>query len=560
MYTSCPAQVLNKISQNITQKKEHSAAQAMLYSLGLSKNDLTKPQIGIGSMWYAGNPCNSKLHILSDYIKHSVNKNKMIPMQFNTIGVSDGISMGTKGMRYSLPSRELIADSFETIMQAQHYDGLVCIPGCDKNLPGSLMGAIRINRPSIIVYGGSMLSNNYKNKRLDIVDAFESFGQYLSGKITEDERLDIVQNSCNKKCGACAGLYTANTMAICLEVLGMTMPNSSSNPSGTPLKFRECDDIGYAMSKLLQNDLKPSDILSKQSFLNAIKMTYIIGGSTNAVIHLLACARTANINITPEDFQKLSGTPILFNMKPHGEYAMHHLYDHGGTSSVIKYLIDNNILDGDVLTVTGKTLKENVQNYQDLNFTIQNVVKPLDSPFKSTGHINILKGNLAPKGCISKIYRKNIKISKKAIVFDSENEMLTALNSNQITLDHFVIIRYQGETIGCPEMLTPTSALIGYFGNDVPPLATDGRFSGGSHGILVAHLEDAYKKNSMTKLIKNDDIISLDMDKLTINLEISDNIKNYRNLKCENKIPDTSGYLKKFAKLCKGFDDGYITV
>jgi dihydroxy-acid dehydratase len=552
---------INKFSCEITQKKERGAAQAMLYSLGLTKNDMNKAQVAVASMWYSGNPCNSKLNIYSDAISSSIQRSdKMIPMQFNTIGVSDGISMGTPGMRYSLPSRELIADSIETVVSAQHYDGVICIPGCDKNLPGSLMGISRLNRPSLIVYGGSMRSTEYKGTKLDIVSAFESYGKYTSGKISEDERLDIIQNSCDKGCGSCSGLYTANTMAVCLETLGMMLPNSSSSSPGTIEKSKECMDTGNVIQNLLEKDIKPSDILTKESFLNAITATYAFGGSTNAVIHLLACANSAGIDLKLDDFQNLNHIPVILNMKPHGEYVMYDLSKIGGTARVTKYLIQKGLLNGNCLTVTGNTLWENVKDCEDMEFITQNLVLPLEKPFKNDGHIKILKGNLSPNGCLSKIYKKEKVFKGKTCVFDNENDMVKALSNNEIKQDSFVIIRYQGESIGCPEMLTPTSALIGHFGSEnAPPLATDGRFSGGSHGILIAHLPDAYKKNSLTRIIENNDNIEINLSTNEINLLVdNEQIKERLNNTPQKKL-NVSGYLKKFSKLCGTFQDGYIT-
>ena len=533
----------------------------MLYSLGLTKDDMNKAQVAVASMWYSGNPCNSKLNIYSDAISSSIKRNdKMIPMQFNTIGVSDGISMGTPGMRYSLPSRELIADSIETVVNAQHYDGVICVPGCDKNLPGSLMGILRLNRPSLIVYGGSMKSTEYKESKLDIVSAFESYGKYTSGKISEDERLDIIQNSCDKGCGSCSGLYTANTMAVCLETLGMMLPNSSSSSPGTIEKSKECMDTGNVIQNLLEKDIKPSDILTKQSFLNAITVTYAFGGSTNAVIHLLACANSAGIHLTLDDFQNLNHIPVILNMKPHGEYVMYDLSKIGGTARVTKYLIQKGLLDGSCLTVTGNSLWDNVKNCEDMEFSNQDLVFPLETPFKNDGHIKILKGNLSPNGCLSKIYKKEKVFKGKACVFDNENDMVKALSNNEIQKDSFVIIRYQGESIGCPEMLTPTSALIGHFGTEnAPPLATDGRFSGGSHGILIAHLPDAYKKESLTRVIKNNDEIEINLSTNEINLLVNNEEINKRLNETPQKELNVDGYLRKFSKLCGTFENGYIT-
>ena len=472
---------LNKYSKVITQPKERGAAQATLYSLGLKPEDMNKPQVGIASMWYQGNPCNCKLNILSEKIQQSVNEQDLLGLQFNTIGISDGISMGTSGMKYSLPSRDLISDSIETVMKGMHYDSLVCIPGCDKNLPGSVMAMVQLNRPSILVYGGSMPPS--KKEKLDIVSAFESYGQFISGSINESERKAIVQNDCHKDCGSCSGFYTANTMACLFELMGLTLPNSSSNMSLSKDKMNETELIGPAILNLMEMDLKPLDILTKQSFVNAIKFLSIVGGSTNAVIHLLAIAKLAKIDINLDDFQKGEFTPVLTNMKPHGKFVMDDLSKIGGTSTIIKYLIEEKIIDGSGITVTGKSLQENVADVEIPN-DFEEIVYPIKYPFKNKSHILILKGNLAPEGCVSKIssYKTYFRVSVK--VFNSEEEMLTALKENRIGRYNLVVIRYQGETVGCPEMLSPTSALIGYFGTRPPPIATDGRFSGGSHGII----------------------------------------------------------------------------
>jgi dihydroxy-acid dehydratase len=405
-----------------------------------------------------------------------------------------------------------------------------------------------------------MKSTEYKGMKLDIVSAFESYGKYTSGKISESERLDIIQNSCDKGCGSCSGLYTANTMAVCLETLGMMLPNSSSSSPGTIEKDKECMDTGNVIRNLLEKDIKPSDILTKESFLNAITVTYAFGGSTNAVIHLLACANSAGIDLKLDDFQNLNHIPVILNMKPHGEYVMYDLSKIGGTARVTKYLIQKGLLNGNCLTVTGNTLWENVKDCEDMEFITQNLVLPLEKPFKNDGHIKILKGNLSPNGCLSKIYKKEKVFKGKACVFDSENDMVEALSNNEIKQDSFVIIRYQGESIGCPEMLTPTSALIGHFGSEnAPPLATDGRFSGGSHGILIAHLPDAYKKNSLTRIIENNDDIEINLSTNEINLLVDNEQIKERLNNTPQKNLNISGYLKKFSKLCGTFQDGYIT-
>jgi len=551
---------LNRYSKIITQKKENGAAQAMLYSLGLNKNDLLKPQIGVCSMWYQGNPCNSKLNILSNRVSNHLKDQNLLPMEFNTIGISDGISMGTSGMRYSLPSRELICDSIESVVKGLHYDSLVCIPGCDKNLPGSVMAMVLLDRPSLMIYGGSMKPSylDEKNNKLDIVSAFEAYGKFINKEISNEERQNIIENSCDKGCGSCSGLYTANTMAIIFEVMGLMLPNSSSAMSLSNEKMTECISAGEAVYNLLKKDIKPSNILTKTSFKNAIKILYLTGGSTNAVIHLLAVAKMANIDITLDDFNKYQDTPVLLNMKPHGTNVMYDLYNIGGTSTFIKYLIENNLIDGNCLTVTGKTLYENVKHAKSVTKN-QDVIYMKNTPFKKESHIRILKGNMAPNGCISKISSDKDIFKKEAIVFNKEKNMLKALEDGQITKDHFVIIRYQGESIGCPEMLTPTSALIGYFGKDAPPVATDGRFSGGSHGILICHLPDAYKANSMTAIIRNGDSIILDIGNNSITLDVEEDIIADRLGKVIKPSLYLDGYLSKYRKTVGNIDTGYST-
>ena len=552
---------INKYSRVITQNIENGAAQAMLYSLGLDSHDLRKAQVGIASMWYQGNPCNSKLNIYSDLVAKSVEKEELLPMQFNTIGISDGISMGTDGMKYSLPSRDLISDSIESVVRGMHYDGVICIPGCDKNLPGSVMAMLLLDRPSFLIYGGSMRPSylNEKNNKLDIVSAFEAYGKYISKEITNEERQEIVENSCDKSCGSCSGLYTANTMATIFEVMGLTLPNSSSSMSLSNEKYLECSKAGDTIHYLLREDIRPSEIVTKESFKNAIKMLYLTGGSTNAIIHLLAIANVANINLKLEDFSELQNTPVLLNMKPHGENVMYDLYKIGGTSAFIKYLVEKDIINGNVLTVTGDTLFENVRDAPRLNNN-QNVVMPLESPFIKESHIRILKGNMAPKGCVSKISGKTPKIiSKKAIVFDNENDMMNFLVKGIITKDHFIVLRYQGETTGCPEMLKPTSSIIGYFGDDAPPLATDGRFSGGSHGVLICHLPDAYKENSITSIIKNGDEVILDYNNNSIKIDIDEAEIDKRFKSVEKPELELKGYLSKFSKLVGNIENGYST-
>ena len=556
---------MNNFSKVITQSKKNGAAQSMLFALGLSVEDLTKAQVGIGTVWLEGNPCNAKLDKLSSMLHKSLNSKDLLPFRFNTIGISDGMSMGTDGMKYSLPSRELITDSMESVVCGQHYDALICIPGCDKNLPASAMALARLNRPGFVIYGGSMRPSYYnineKKEKLDIVSSFESYGRYIKGNIDDKNRLDIVMNSCHRDCGACSGFYTANTMACILEVMGLMQPNGSSNMSLSEEKFKEVNNSGEIMLNLLKENIKPLDIMTKESFINAIKFLTIIGGSTNGVIHLLAIARSANIDITIQDFKDNEHLPVLTNMKPHGTNVMDDLSKIGGTSVLIKYLIKENILNGNCLTITGKTLKENTKDTVNIDFS-KNIIKSLSNPFKKTSHINILTGNMAPNGCVSKIYSECKKFSGKAIVFNNEEEMLKSLKKGEITKHHFIILRYQGESIGCPEMLQPTSALVGYFnergmGDSIPPFATDGRFSGGSTGVLVAHLPDAYK-NTITSLLKDNDIITLDLTKNTINVDIS--VKELNDRKKIYIVPELklSGYLENYRKLVGDLEDGYL--
>lgn len=605
--------LLNRFSRKLTSQFERGGSQAMLYALGLDKADMGKPQIGIGSVWYEGNPCNSKLNELSTACKDSISNTKMIGFQFNTVGVSDGMTMGTTGMNYSLPSRKLIADSVETMVYAHHYDGFVGIPSCDKNLPGMAMAMFRLNRPGMLIYGGSMRPNFIDTggdtlEKVDIVSSFESYGQYLKGDITADERDNIIQNACNKQCGSCAGLYTANTMASILEVMGLMLPNSSSNLSLSSEKFKECAVSGNIMMNLLIEDIKPSDIVTKESFNNAIKMLYILGGSSNAIIHLLAMAREIGIDLTLDDFSKFEDTPVLANMKPHGEFVMYDLYLRGGMSCVIKHLINLDIINGDCMTITGKTLSENVKLFNSIRLKnttylqngvsllmrgaidngiingsrmtptgktieenimegdykqndITSIIMDINTPFKPDSHLKILRGNIAPDGCISKINSDDVSFSGSLICFDSEGEMLEALGGHLITREHVVLIRYQGETTGCPEMLEPTSALVGYFGDNPPPLITDGRFSGGSKGILVANLPDAYKEDSILPYLRNGDIIEVDMEQKRINVVLDERVINrttYMDI-YKPELPFKRGYVAEFGRHVGGLGDGYIT-
>lgn len=537
----------------------------MLYALGLSPPDMNKAQIGIGSMYYDSNPCNAKLNKLACKTQESIKSRDMIGFKFNTIGVSDGITMGTRGMKYSLPSRELIADSIETITNAHFYDGLICIPGCDKNLPASLMALLRINIPGFIIYGGSMQPNIYNSKKLDIVSTFEAYGEFIKNKINKNEYESIIMNSCNRNCGSCSGLYTANTMASILEVMGITLPNSSSNPSLSNEKFDECNMSGEIMEYLLQNDLKPRDIITKDSFKNAIKLTYLLGGSTNAVIHLLAIAYNANINLTLDDFSKFKKIPVITNMKPHGSNVMYDLYKNGGMVSLLQYFINQGYINGDIKTITGKTLSENIEhtiNYKKIKNNALNLIKPI----KDSSHINVLYGNMAPDGCISKDYNNDREPFYGSIrVFESENDFINQLSKGIISKDEAILIRNQGESIGCPEMLNATSALVGYFGEDnVPPLLTDGRFSGGSRGMLIAHLPDANIKNNITRYIQNADKIYINSKNEEIMVILDDNELHGRKRHIDSDYYDSSmepiqHYVYKYSKLASNITYGFST-
>ena len=520
-------QPLNRYSSRITSPKSQGASQAMLMATGLSIDDLKKPQIGIASIWYEGNPCNMHLGDLGDKVKTGVSESDMIGMRFNTIGVSDGISMGTQGMSYSLQSRDIIADSIETVMGGQWYDGLVAIPGCDKNMPGCLIAMGRLNRPAIMVYGGTIAAGrSQKHDKLDVVSAFQSYGQHLSGEINECERQEIIAKSCPGP-GACGGMYTANTMSSAIEALGMSLPGSSSTPAKSHLKFEECIRAGHAIKNLLEKDIKPRDIMTRKAFENAITLTMVLGGSTNAVLHLIAMARSVDINLTIDDFQEIANkTPMLADLKPSGKYVMEDLHEIGGVPAVLKYLLTKGVIHGDILTVTGKTMAENLEDFPSLPDD-QPIIWPWEKPIKATGHLAVLKGNLAPEGSIAKLTGKEgNQFEGTALVYDSEEEMLLALQNNEIRKGSVVIIRYEGPKggPGMPEMLTPTSAIVGAgLHNDVA-LITDGRFSGGSHGFIVGHVTPEAQTGGPIALVENGDKIAVDGVKLEINLLVSDEI------------------------------------
>ena len=553
---------LNKYSKAVTQDPTQPAAKAMLHAIGLTTKDLSKPFVGIASTGYEGNPCNMHLNNLSKNIKDGINKNELIGLIFNTIGVSDGISMGTQGMRYSLPSRDIIADSIETVVQAMAYDSLITVVGCDKNMPGALISMLRLNRPSILVYGGTIAPGCHNGKKLDVVSAFEAWGEKVSGKIDENEFSNIIKNAC-PGAGACGGMYTANTMSSAIEAMGMSLPYNSSNPATSSQKTKECDLVGKAIFNLINLDLKPLDIVTKESIKNAVRLITVLGGSTNAVLHMLAIAKSANINFTIDDFQKISEkTPFLADLKPSGKFLMEDLHDVGGVPAVMKYMLENNLLNGDCMTVTGKTIKENLEDVKSLDFN-QNVIKPISEPIKDSGHIRILYGNIATKGSVAKITGKEgLKFSGKAIVFDSEQEANDGIKNGLVKKGNVVVIRYVGPKggPGMPEMLKPTSAIMGCgLGKEVA-LITDGRFSGGTHGFVVGHICPEAQDGGNIALIKNNDNIIIDAITNSISLDISkEELTKRKNNWIKPELKFKNGILYKYCKNVSNASKGCVT-
>ena len=553
---------LNKYSRRITQPAVQGASQAMLYGTGMTEADMDKAQVGIGSVWYEGNTCNMHLDKLAIEVKKGVTEAELIGMRFNTIGVSDGISMGTDGMSYSLQSRDVIADSIETIMGGQWYDGLIALPGCDKNMPGCLIAMGRLNRPSLMVYGGTIRAGKLNGCKLDIVSAFQSYGEYVAGKIDDDERKEIIKKSC-PGAGACGGMYTANTMASAIEALGMALPYSSSIPAEDPAKVDECHRAGKAILELLKSDLKPRDIMTRQAFENALVLITVLGGSTNAVLHLIAIARSVDVDLTLDDFQAVSDrTPFLADLKPSGKYVQEDLHAVGGTPAVLKFLLEHDMIHGDCMTVTGKTLAENVAELPNFSEG-QDVIRPLDNPIKSSGHLQILRGNLAPEGSVAKITGKEGNVfTGIANVFDSEEDMVAALEEKKISKGDVVIIRYEGPKggPGMPEMLTPTSAIMGAgLGNDVA-LMTDGRFSGGSHGFIVGHITPEAQEGGPIALVKNGDKITIDSDKNVIDLDIDPvELEDRRKAWVAPPLKATRGTLHRYIKTVKSASEGCVT-
>jgi len=553
---------LNKYSSRITQRKSQGASQAMLYGTGMTEDDMNKAQVGIASVWYEGNTCNMHLNELAQYTKQGVTEANLVGMRFNTVGVSDGISMGTEGMSYSLQSRDLIADSIETIMGGQWYDALIALPGCDKNMPGCIMAMGRLNRPALMVYGGTIKPGTLDGEKLDIVSAFQCYGQFLAGTIDEATRQEIVKRSC-PGAGACGGMYTANTMASAIEALGMSLPYSASIPAEDEAKAAECHQAGQAILNLLERDIKPRDIMTRQAFENAMVVIMAVGGSTNAVLHLIAMARSVDIDLTIDDFQSVSDRiPYLADLKPSGRYVQEDLHHIGGTPGVMKYLLEKGMLEGDCLTVTGQTLGENLESLPDLDEG-QTIVHPIETPIKATGHLQILKGNLAPEGSVAKITGKEgLVFTGTANVFDSEEDMLSALEEGNINKGDVIIIRYEGPQggPGMPEMLTPTSAIMGAgLGSDVA-LMTDGRFSGGSHGFIVGHVTPEAQVGGPLALVQDGDSVTIDAENRRIDMDVSDAVLAERQEAWEAPpLKATRGTLYKYIKNVKSASEGCVT-
>lgn len=553
---------LNKYSSRITQPKSQGASQAMLYGTGMTPEDMNKGQVGIGSVWYEGNTCNMHLLDLANEVKKAVVAEGLVGMRFNTVGVSDGISMGTDGMSYSLQSRDLIADSIETIMAAQWYDSLITLPGCDKNMPGCLIAMGRLNRPSLMIYGGTIRAGKWNGTSLDIVSAFQCYGQYISGQIDEETRANIVRKSC-PGAGACGGMYTANTMASAIEALGMSLPYSASIPAEDEAKKDECRRAAKAIRNLMELDLKPRDIMTREAFENAMVVVVALGGSTNAVLHLIAMARSVDVSLTLHDFQKVSDrVPMLADLKPSGRFVQEDLHSVGGTPAVMKYLLAEGLLKGDCMTVTGKTLAENLAPLPELKAG-QTVVQPLSNPIKTTGHIQILFGNLASEGSVAKITGKEgTRFSGPARCFDSEELMLKALEENKIQKGDVIIIRYEGPKggPGMPEMLTPTSAIMGAgLGSDVA-LLTDGRFSGGSHGFIVGHITPEAQVGGPIALVRDGDIVTIDSDKNRLDVDVPDEeMKQRASTWKAPPLKATRGTLFKYIKNVKSASEGCVT-
>ena len=553
---------LNQYSSRVTQPKSQGASQAMLYATGLVEEDMHKPQVGIASMWFEGNPCNMHLLDLAAKVKEGVTAAGLVGMRFNTIGVSDGISMGTEGMSFSLQSRDLIADSIETMMCGQWYDANISIPGCDKNMPGCLIAMGRLNRPALMIYGGTIKPGCHDGQKLDVISAFQSYGEFLSGNITERERSQIVRNAC-PGAGACGGMYTANTMASAIEVMGMTLPYSASTPAEDAAKLDECYRAGFAIKNLLELDLKPRDIITREALENAMVLVTVLGGSTTAVLHLLAIARAVGVPLSIDDFQRVSDrVPLLADLKPSGKYVMEELHDAGGIPAVVRMLLEAGLLNGNCMTVTGQTLAENVKGFPGLR-PGQQIIQPLSSPIKPTGHIQILRGNLAPEGAVAKITGKEgLVFTGPAKVYDSEEEMLHALERQEIEKGDVIVIRFEGPKggPGMPEMLTPTSAIMGAGLGKHVALLTDGRYSGGSHGLIVGHVTPEAQEGGPIALVRNGDRITIDAGKNRLTVDLSDaELKARRDRWRMPPYKATRGTLAKYIRLVKSASQGCVT-
>ena len=554
---------LNKYSKTITLDPTQPAAQAMFYGIGLTDEDLHKAQVGIVSMGYDGNTCNMHLNDLAADIKKSIWENNLVGLTFHTIGVSDGMSNGTPGMRYSLVSRDVIADSIETVCGAQYYDGLIAVPGCDKNMPGSIIAIGRLNRPAIMIYGGTIAPGHYKGQDLNIVSAFEALGQKLAGQLDEADFQGIIKHAC-PGAGACGGMYTANTMAAAIEALGMSLPYSSSNPALSAEKKQECKDAGKAIRLLLEKDIKPKDIMTRKAFENAIALIMVLGGSTNAVLHMIAMAKSVDVSITQDDFQTISDkTPVLADFKPSGKYLMQDLHQYGGVPAVMKYMLAQGWLHGDCLTVTGKTLAENLTAVPDLDFDQQKIILPKENPIKATGHLQIMYGNLATGGSVAKISGKEGDLFEgPARVFDGEQSLIEGINTGKIKEGDVVVIKNVGPVgaPGMPEMLKPTSAIIGAGLGKSVALITDGRFSGGTHGFVVGHITPEAYKGGLIALVQDNDIIELSVQKHTMTLKVDEAIIEQRRAAYQQPaLKATKGVLFKYARSVKDASEGCVT-
>lgn len=555
-------QELNQYSKEVTQNPSQPASQAMLHAIGLDDRDLKKAQVGIASTGWEGNPCNMHLNGLAATIKAAVQKEDLIGLIFNTIGVSDGISMGTLGMRYSLPSRDIIADSIETVVGAQWYDAVIPVVGCDKNMPGAMMALARINRPGILVYGGTIKPGHYQGQKLDVVSAFEAYGKRIAGNITEHDFNEVVRKAC-PGAGACGGMYTANTMASAIEAMGMSLPYNSSIPAVDEEKDQEMQKLGKAIRYLMENNIRPRDIMTKKAFENAIRVVIVLGGSTNAVLHLMAMAHAADVQLSLEDFQRISDeTPYLADLKPSGQYVMEDLYRVGGVPGVMKYLLDHNLLHGDCLTVTGKTIAENLAEVSNLADG-QDVIHPLEKPLKKSGHLQILYGNLAEEGAVAKITGKEgLRFTGNAKVYDGEQEAIDAISSGKIESGDVVVIRYIGPKggPGMPEMLKPTSAIMGAGLGKSVALITDGRFSGGTHGFVVGHISPEAAVGGNLALVRDGDRIEIDAETNQLVLHVDDKILAERRTQWSPPAPPaTFGILKKYAQSVSSASKGCVT-